>query len=125
MDNRVIDVRSEGRQSFDLAIQLLFTEKHSERKATHYIDDPEHGLIFLWTASPKAIKLPIQMDWKHAADMAWAWLAEQPTDKYKEYCDHDGSDGKGFRVYTEDWGHVAGMWEAICAIQPIWAWYGK
>lgn len=137
MDNREIDIKAEGRKSFDLAFQLFF-EGHS--KATHYFEHPEKGLVFLWHedsfnlnkvgALPadkctKANKLPYSMDWKAAADLAWGWLLEQPKEKYLDALDHDGSNGKGFRVYNESWTHVAGSHYGICAVQPIWAWYGK
>lgn len=39
--------------------------------------------------------------------------------------DHDGTNAKGWRVYNENWGHVAGMWEAFAAIEPAWLMYGK
>jgi len=45
MDNGVIDIRSEGREAFDLSFQLFFKRRS---KATHYFDHPEKGLIFLW-----------------------------------------------------------------------------
>lgn len=130
MDNGVIDIRSEGRKCFDLAFQLFFDD-HS--KATHYFDHPEKGLIFLWHEdsfnvngqSVKANKLPYTMDWRAAADLAWGWLQEQKDDRYQEYIDHDGSMGRGFRVYNESWTHVAGSFYGILAVLPIWAWYGK
>lgn len=130
MDNGVIDIRSEGRKCFDLAFQLFFDD---HAKATHYLDHPEKGLIFLWhddtfyigTTKVTANRLPYTMDWKAAADLAWGWLQEQPDDKYQEYIDHDGSMGRGFRVYNESWTHVAGSFYGILAVLPIWAWYGK
>lgn len=50
------------------------------------------------------------------------WLKQQD---YGEKPDHDGDNGKGWRVYNESWGHVDNDREAICGIQPSWAWYGK
>lgn len=72
-----------------------------------------------------ANKLPYPMAWKEAADLAWGWLLNQPKEKYQEYLDHDGSNGKGFRVYNEDWGHVAKSHYAFLGVLPVWAWYGK
>jgi hypothetical protein len=126
MDNRHISVQSEGRSAFDLAFQLLF-EGAPGHKATHYFEDPQKGLVFLWhnDEAKKAIPLLTPLEWKGAADLAWTWLSNQPKEKYQEYLDHDGSNGKGFRVYNESWGHVAGSHYAICGVIPIWAWYGK
>jgi hypothetical protein len=125
MDNRVISINSEGRADFDLAMQLMFGKN---RSATHYIEHAEKGLIFFWTdpsSDLNANKLPYKMNWKAAADLAWGWLLEKKDSDYKEYLDHDGSNGHGFKVYNEDWGHVAGAWQAIAGVLPIWAWYGK
>ena len=128
MDNRLISVQSEGRKSFDLAFQLLF-EVSPSRKATHYFEHPEKGLCFLWhedrNAALIATKLPYAMDWKAAADVAWGWLQEREDKEYRDYIDHDGSMGRGFRVYNESWAHVADSVYGILAVQPVWAWYGK
>jgi len=132
MDNRIIDIRSEGRKAFDLAFQLMW-DNAPGAKASHYLEHPEKGLIFLWNEDTFSIKdkkvtankLPYAMDWKSAADLAWGWLGEQPDEKYQEYCDHDGSNGHGFRVYNEAWTHVAGSFYGILAVLPLWAWYGK
>lgn len=132
MDNRIISVQSEGRGAFYLAFQLVF-DNAPGGKASHYIEHPEFGLIFLWSKDKflidnvevAAIKLPYPMGWKAAGDLAWGWLKDQPDNKYKEYLDHDGDNEHGFRVYNEDWGHVAESHYAICAVLPVWAWYGK
>lgn len=136
MDNRIISVQAVGREQFDLAFQLMFTTEWKEQKATDYFEHPEKGLIFFWHAdnfcltkgswekSP-TIKLLTPMDWKRAADLAWDWLQGKDDKEYQGWSDHDGSNGKGFRIYNEDWGHVGGSHYAICAVLPIWAWYGK
>jgi hypothetical protein len=126
MDNRHISVQSQGREAFNLAFQLLF-DNAAGKKATHYFEDPDKGLVLLWfeDKSRNSIPLLTPLSWKEAADLAWSWLSNQPTEKYREYLDHDGSNGKGFRVYNEDWGHVAGSHYGILAVLPVWAWYGK
>ena len=126
MDNRHISVQSTGRKAFDLAFQLLF-EGSPGGAALHYFEDPKKGLVFLWSYDEqrKSIPFPTPLGWKEAADLAWTWLLNQPKEKYQEVLDHDGSNGKGFRVYNEDWGHVAGSHYAICGVLPVWAWYGK
>jgi hypothetical protein len=41
-----------------------------------------------------------------------------------DYNDSDVSTDDAWRIYTGDWGHVAGEhW--CCAIKPVYAWYGK
>jgi hypothetical protein len=114
------------------------------KKATHYFEHPDKGFLLLWNEdqfitgikrsfpSPSeepariaANKLPYPMGWKEAADLAWGWLLNQPKEKYTDYLDHDGSNGKGFLIYNEGWGHVAGSHYAFLGVKPVWAWYGK
>lgn len=129
MDNRVISIKSEGRKDFDLAFQLLL----NEGRATHYCEHKDKGLILLWHETErleldgfKIMKLPFKMDWKAAANMVWGWLQEQSADTYQDYIDdYDVDMHKGFVIYNEEWGHVAGSAYAILAVLPMWAWYGK
>lgn len=129
MNNRIISIQSEGRKSFDLAFKLMFDRDFGDMKATHYFKHPTKGFILLWHEESfgevKAIKLPFAMDWQIAANLVWGWLLEREDKEYQEYLDHDGSNGHGFRVYNENWGHVAGSHYAILAVLPVWAWYGK
>ncbi len=137
MDNRIISVKSEGIKAFDLAFQLLFDNARGG-KASHYFEHPTAGFLLLWnednfygltkgdpSAKVSANKLPFKMEWKDAANLAWGWLNNQPTEKYEDYLDHDGSNGRGFKVYNEAWGHVAGSSYAFLGVLPVWAWYGK
>lgn len=124
MNNRKIFIQSEGKKAFDLAFQLIF-DNAPGGKATHYLDHPEKGFILLWHEDIGALKLPFPMGWEDSANMAWGWLQNQPDKAYKDFCDHDGDNEKGFRVYNEDWGHVANSHYAFAAVLPIWAWYGK
>lgn len=121
MDNFHIDVTSEGKSSLILAMRLAFDRGY---KAVGYkIGDK--GLVFYWTMGlgPKdVIKLPFTLDADGAADFASRWLEEQD---YGRQPDHDGDNGKGWRVYTEAWGHVAGDSGSFVAVQPAWAMYGK
>jgi len=137
MDNRIISIQSEGRHDFNLGFQLMFG-KSAKLKATHYFEHPSKGFILLWNEykwrfeQPTGIsnilsasKLPYAMGWEAASDLAWGWLQEREEDEYQEYLDHDGSDGKGFRIYNEQWGHVADCSYAILGLIPVHAWYGK
>lgn len=125
MDNHKILIQSEGRAAFDLAFQLSLTGKYGVKKITHYLDDPEKGLILFYIESNNAIKLPVPLDWKGAADLAWAWLQNQDESVYDDLLDHDGSNGHGFRIYNDAWGRVGEYWHSVIAVIPIWAWYGK
>jgi hypothetical protein len=46
--------------------------------------------------------------------------------RWDGWCDHDGSNGDGWRIYTGEWGHVGEHgYRAPFAVRPIVAWYGK
>lgn len=128
MDNRVINVMSEGREAFNLAIKLAF-DNAPGGKATHYVVNDKLGFVLLWHEDKGvgSVQLPVALNASTAADLIWAWLQEQPTSAYKHYLDHDGSDGHGWRVYNgPSWSHVDGCSHyAFVAVYPMWAWYGK
>lgn len=121
MDNFHIDVISEG----DIASAMAIAFREGTR-AVAYRVDKEKGLIFYSyisdSARSAAVPLPFRLDAAGAADFAKRWLEEQD---YGEEPDHDGDNGKGWRVYTEGWGMVAGEQSAFVAIKPAWAMYGK
>lgn len=136
MDNFGIDITGEGRKIFTQAMEIAFSQ---HPHALGYRIDGSR-LIFLWVASrytagnnssnaldPAVVAFPFKMDASGAAEFANRWLAEQD---YGEEPDHDGSNGRGFRVFNEGWGHVklmSGATEhyAIVAVEPAWAVYGK
>lgn len=124
MDNRIISVRSEGRKAFELAFQL-FWDNCPGKKVSHFRHDATFGMILYWHETSGTQKLPYDMDLTAACDMAWGWLTSQPKDAYGDALDHDGSNGKGFHMFNEAWGHVDGSSYAVLAVKPIWAWYGK
>lgn len=121
MDNFRIDVTAQGDEALDKVFALAFGSRHAEG----YLVTGK-GLIFLWSLSENrngAVHLPFKMDARRAADFARGWLEDAAN--YGTQPDHDGSNGKGWRVYNEEWGHVDGLWGAIVAVEPIWAMYGK
>lgn len=82
-------------------------------------------LVFYWSLTQECeeiVALPFKLDAAGAADFAKRWLAEED---YGSEPDHDGSNGKGWRLYNESWGHVDGHWAAFVAVAPTWAMYGK
>jgi hypothetical protein len=123
MDNFKVDIVWEGEKRFR-AILGMVLDKHNSRtkKFEHYAIDDDLGLILFWAESKNAQKLPYPMDHAALVDFAWNWLK---TATYGREPDHDGDNGKGWRIFTESWGRVKGDWATICAIQPIWAMYGK
>ena len=86
---------------------------------------PEAGtrtLILLWHADGPSLALPFQLKLDAAVEFVHSWLE---SIDYPPEPDHDGSNHKGFRAFTDSWGHVAGHRYGIVGIQPAWAMYGK
>lgn len=126
MDNRRIDVTTQGRKSFGMAMELVFAGAPGG-KATHFAVLKDRGLVLAWSAPGfTAQRLPYSMTCEQAAEFAWGWLS---SDEARVFLgsepDYDGDNGAGFRVYNEDWGRVAHDPCAFVAILPVWAMYGK
>lgn len=123
MDNFKIDVVWEGTDRFRALLSMVLSKHKSKNgKFEHYCIDEKHGLVLFWTDSKWAEKLPYPMDHDALVSFATNWLKNAD---YGRQPDHDGDNGKGWRIYTGDWGHVNSDWATICAIQPVWAMYGK
>lgn len=118
MDNRHIDVSLAGKADFELAMKLAV----SNHKTIGY-RIAENTMILYWTMSDKAAPLPYEMGAEETINFVWGWLQKNPPSGRQP--DHDGDNEKGFRIYNESWGHVAGEYQAFVAIAPIWAMYGK
>lgn len=127
MDNRRFLVKSEGREQFNLAMQLAFTDKYGAHKATHFSESKENGLVFHYHDEPNlnTSKLVVPMDHVGATEIAWQWLLAQPKERYIDDLDHDGSNGKGFQICNHDWNRVRGTNCGMISILPCWMWYGK
>lgn len=146
MDNRTIDVTSEGDDALALALRLIW-DNAPGKKATHYkvvrlaertsyfgspvsshstkLEKDDTGtqtLILLWSQEKDAQPLPWPMDFDGSLAFVKGWLAHVEPE---EEPDHDGHNGPGWRVFTEQWGHVAGHHYAIVGVQHAWAMYGK
>lgn len=146
MDNRTIDIVSEGNKALEMALNIVWANCPGG-KATHYkivklkeeveyygsptdrhyttLKEDKEGedtLILLWNEEKGALPLPYFLELEEAINFIKGWLKKA---EYQEQPDHDGSNGKGWRVFNEQWGHVAGHHYAIVGIQPQWAMYGK
>ena len=117
MDNFHFDMTGTGEKTLRTALSLF-----PQHKVTGYRADAEKGLILYWTESDRATALPFPMTLEQAADFAHGWLEHAD---YGSRPDIDGDSEHGWRLYTENWGHVGGEWQAFAAVQPAWALYGK
>lgn len=116
----VVTTEDAGRANVKIADVALIAHH-----TTHTVEIPKgtDTLIFLSQDERDAIKLPYPMDGEQMFEFARGWLKQGAT--WTREPDHDGDNGRGFRVFAEDWGHVAGHHYALLAVQPVWALYGK
>ena len=121
IDNFHIDITCQGSKPMLLALEIAFTNCPGN-KAIGYRVIKDKGLVLYWTEADNVTPFLSKMTFSEVEPLVQGWLKEQD---YGEQPDHDGSNGKGWHVYNEAWGHVNNEWEAFVAIEPAWAMYGK
>ena len=145
MDNKQIDIISEGNDDLKSTLKLIWGDSKTKviqymytrlKTETSYFGDPVDShytssqisakgvpilILFKWDAT-NAMKLPYPMDLDDSFSFIKGWLKNVD---YGQEPDHDGTNNHGWRVFTERWGNVAGYSSAMVGIQPAWAMYGK
>lgn len=150
MDNRSINVCSVGQEDLTLALKIAWknvpgrtishykvinlTQKTSyygeptTRHIEEYVEDDKgiHTLILYWSnPNKKDVKeLPYPLNLDQTITFVEGWLNQVTYPK----CEEDGGDistEKGWKLFTDDWGHVQGDWATFVGIQPKYALYGK
>ena len=137
MDNIKFEIRLEAKYIKDALAFFMKIRSMCNNPPTSYCIHPKYGMILLRLSENSERQdinghsivsiPPIRYD-----DFVESWLKDvNPEDFEHEdkwdgrYDSYDVDNHKAFCMYVEDWGHVAGMWEAKVAIKPAWAWYGK
>ena len=125
MDNFEFVFTGDSIESLKTAITLLPYRQTAAWKVVRRQGLPSY-LILYWHAESVAktgvVPFPSPVDSDIVADFVWAWLRAQD---YGPEPDHDGSNEKGFRMWTEAWGRVDDETYSYIAIRPLWTWYGK
>lgn len=78
----------------------------------------------------------VSISFELLSEILWLWLSSSEAKKTipgkweGRLNDQDVSEEPGFRIYTEDWGHIGETYGgtdhySIGAIKPISCWYGK
>lgn len=117
---------SPSRKAVAWAVQEKFEADPDKRweKSTN------RRLVLFWHESAKngggdcdVQLLPAPMTAEQSVPFVKAWLQ---SEDYGSQPDHDGNNGKGWRVYNESWTHIdrAGSYSFV-AIEPVWLMYGK
>jgi len=101
--------------------------RHDDDELGHsyeeWIEDPNgvETMVLLW-GGDEGTALPYKMNMEQSAKFLYDWLEQ--TDHGPEP-DQDGSNKKGWRLFTQAWGHVYSYRYAIIGIKPEWMMYGK
>lgn len=147
MDNRTIDVVSRGHGDLKAALSIAWRNTDSGSaeyfRVAEFVEDVSYlgapvnyhvtelredpkgvsTLILSWgDVTPEKHLLPYPLDEGGALSFIEGWLR---ICKFPDESDIDGDCEKGWRLFTECWGHVAGDHYAIVAVQPVWALLGK
>ena len=117
--------------NFEFRITGASLEKSLDIAATSWknvsgwsVDKDGKRMILYWTHAnyPDYVQLPAEFPTTEMAMFIKAWLNNV---NYGKEPDTDGSCKKGWTVYNESWGQVAGRYQAFVAIEPTWLMYGK
>ncbi len=112
------------------ALRLAFA-MHAPKGVKGYIKSRKKGLVLLWYAGAdkKAQPFPNELTADEVFPIVKSYLQSEEAGQvellqWEKDINHDGSNGPGWRVYAEDWGHVDTHY-AICAVKRVMIWYGK
>lgn len=145
MDNRIFNVNGKGDEMLLRAIKLVFEQSGANTTAKAWSVTKKRGLILHWwydksetvqgnelfkTETYTKHPFPANMTAEQCLPFISAWLQSDEAKKTETVdddanADHDGHNGPGWRVFCEGWGHVNSCSDAICAIKPVYLWYGK
>lgn len=121
-----------GETEAGLRATLALAGKMFQTHVSGYRAEPDSGRLVLYfstvladTHSRKDVqRLPAPVTLEGMTTLIWEWLATVPDSQRAEYSDHDGSNGRGWRVFVENWGRVGDEYDTI-AVEARWNWFGK
>lgn len=114
-----VDITSDIKKHFDMAMTMAFDDAPGG-KAEAYAVTLENGLVLYWQHVNNTIRLPYDMPLEPAINFIWGWLQNVDFAPYSQPVGGDGSDKKGFKVYTYNRNPYA-----FVAIKPYYNYYGK
>jgi hypothetical protein len=148
MDNKMFNVNGRTKEQLEMALDcFLFDEygKELELKGWsfrkdkgfvlhYYVRENDKNSIVKSFTDRMGNEKPIKKD--ELVEVLWEWLNSQEADEVvldgqEIDLDHDGHNKKGWRLYTEDWGHIKNKdgstidHSTLGAFKPCYCWYGK
>lgn len=134
MDNKVFSVAGETKEQLNLALQSALLDAYgNDETIKGWCFDEEKGIVLFKYSHDKCNDFMSPMDANGLTEMLWKWLQDSKqaeefkiTESWDKDIDHDGSNSRGWRLYTEDWG-VIGKFShgSYLAFVPRYNWYGK
>lgn len=129
MDNRIFNVNGKTKEMLLDTLKLVF-QQESGFGCKAWKFSKEKGLILCWCEDEESNKLMTSLGAEECLPFVWEWLKGEGAKTvecvdWDADADHDGDNERGWRVYCEDWGSVGNESYAICAIKPVYLWYGK
>lgn len=144
MDNRVFNINGRTKEQLTLAVKCLLLDEYNKKENVKgwYVNSKK-GLVLTWLvkegykahAFTDRMSNPTPMEEDELVDTLWNWLHSKEAKtiecegKDAQLEDSDVSTELGWRLYTEDWGHVhdgSSMDHySIAAFKPCHLWYGK
>ena len=149
MDNKVFDVNGNTKERLHMAVKLLLLDEYGKEKTVSgWYYSKTKGLILTWyvgDSQKKAIPFTNRMGKKseigadELTDILWDWLGSAEAndmkldgwDKDISKGDSDISASPGWRLYTDQWGHVNNPdghtidHYSLAAFTKAYMWYGK
>lgn len=127
MDNFKFDITSD--RDLEAILKLALKGAPGGKVVAYRVEQQEKEptrLVLCWHESARdSIPLLAPVTVEGLFPLVIAWLDNHDYFKKTRGPDHDGDNGRGFRVYNESWGRVGGDSYAFAAVEPEWAWYGK
>lgn len=124
-DNAIFNVNGSGIEKLTKVLSCAMGGQF----AGYRIHNTLGFILYSYKTGDRMIPFPSKINAVQAAQMIFDWMKSDeakkiPCEGWDCNSDHDGSNEKGWRVYTQDWGHADGDWNCVI-VKPAYLWYGK
>ncbi|PLS19607.1 hypothetical protein CVD28_04100 [Bacillus sp. M6-12] len=134
LDNPVFNVKGQGKDMLLKTLELGIACVGYHKFSGFRLDDKK-GIVLYWTDTEKEgyQKFMLESEPKDIVDQVFEAVShfklklEKNEDEFWDLPIDDCEVGNdlGWRVYTEQWGHIDEDWQPCLAIVPSYLWIGK
>lgn len=147
MDNKIFNVNGKKKNRLLMALKLLLLDEYGkEQKVKGWYFSKKKGFILTWYvgdshkhARPFTNRIgeECEIDAEELVEILWDWLESDEARAMelegwdRKFNDSDVSTDPGWRLYTDEWGHVNNPdghtidHYSIGALTKAYMWYGK